>query len=91
MLKQKNLGVIYPTTKYEVNLTTSQAGSDRQHHGHDSANVITTSIGGGLSMIGVVFIVVSYSKLVKYKAGGTTAQRILLYISVGMLSAFCRS
>ncbi|XP_046856500.1 G-protein coupled receptor 157-like [Xenia sp. Carnegie-2017] len=48
---------------------------------HDGANVITTTVGGCLSMMGVIFITVSYFKLVEYRAGGTTAQTILLYIS----------
>ena len=52
---------------------------------HDKANVITTTIGGGFSIIGVAFIVFSYLKLVEYKAGGTTAQTILLYISIGII------
>lgn len=50
---------------------------------HDGANVITTTVGGCLSMMGVIFITVSYFKLVEYRAGGTTAQTILLYISFG--------
>jgi hypothetical protein len=71
----------YPTTEAAGNNTTGPA----QTADMDRANFITTSIGGGLSIIGVLFIVVSYFKLVKFRAGGTTAQTILLYISLGML------
>ena len=70
----------YSTTKNVVNHSTT-TGRD-QHAAMDRANFITTTIGGGLSIIGVIFIVVSYFKLVKYRAGGTTAQTILLYISL---------
>ena len=71
----------YSTTKNVVNHLTTTHGPDQQA-AMDRANFITTTLGGGLSIIGVMFIVVSYFKLVKYRAGGTTAQTILLYISL---------
>lgn len=73
----------YSSTKNPMDTSTN--GDDSYLSNHDYANVITTTIGGGLSMIGVIFIVISYFKLVEYKAGGTTAQTILLYISIGII------
>ena len=72
-------------------MDTSTNGHDDYIDSHDQANVITTSIGGGLSMIGVMFIVISYFKLVEYRAGGTTAQTILLYISIGIIIIYLSS
>lgn len=71
------------TTKNRMDTSTSTDPSYLSYH--DTANVITTTIGGGFSMSGVAFIVISYFKLVEYKAGGTTAQTILLYISIGII------
>ena len=72
------------TTTNLVNYSTTTVGSDHDTD-DETANVITTTIGGGLSMIGVVFIVFSYFKLLEYRAGGTTAQTILLFISTGIM------
>lgn len=56
---------------------------------HYAANVITTTIGGGLSMAAALFVATSYIKLDDVRAGGTTAEKILLYIIMAdFLSAF---
>lgn len=56
---------------------------------HDTANVITTTIGGGLSMIAVLFVATSYVKLDEVRASGTTAEKLLLYIIMAdFISAF---
>ncbi len=72
----------YFTTESAVNHSTT---TPDKHPELDRANLITTTIGGGLSIIGVIFIVFSYFKLLKFRVGGTTAQTILMYISVGMI------
>ena len=86
MIKTSNMSLTKALLSYS---TTEAAGKNTtgpvQTADMDRANFITTSIGGGLSIIGVLFIVVSYFKLVKFRAGGTTAQTILLYISSGMV------
>ncbi|CAB4035287.1 G- coupled receptor 157-like [Paramuricea clavata] len=76
------------TTTNLVNSSTTTVGSDHDTD-DETANVITTTIGGGLSMIGVIFIVFSYFKLLEYRAGGTTAQTILLFISTADFIAAC--
>lgn len=82
MLEPKTFNFFSPTGGVK---TISPLVEQNPGYHHLEANVITTSIGGGLSIIGVIFIVVSYFKLVKYRAGGTTAQTILLFISAGKI------
>lgn len=55
---------------------------------HHTANVITTSIGGILSMVGALFIVISYIKLREVRTG---AGKILLCISIADFLSACSS